>query len=69
MKEHPGAGRANAFDKAVVRHVKPALTVRAEVYLPIGWYRGNASRPFFVDRGFFDLMIQFNFYGSNVNVS
>jgi len=39
---------------AVVRHESPALRAKAEVVLLLGWYRGNTSRPFVVDGGFFD---------------
>ena len=39
---------------AVVRCESPALRAKAEEILLLGWYRGNTSRPFVVDRGFFD---------------
>jgi len=45
----------NTHESCSSARKKPTLTVKAEVYLPIGWYRGNASRPFVVDRGFFNL--------------
>ncbi len=53
MKGRPGADRVKDDSGNPIREF--ALRAKVEDYLLLGWYRGNASRPLVVDRGFFDL--------------